>query len=178
MPGKGVHKRRENLRLEAEWRVAMRPGNRRKLECGSEEALAAKAKASVRTKVEYPFLRLKWLFGYGKVRYRGLAKNMERLALLFGLGNLLTAEGTASGVVRPAAGPSRPNGPRRAPVALSGAKLGDTCRPATPGLRLSQPSVLGIYNPGQTSLVQNFLRATPRYSVRVSLSSIRQASPH
>ena len=65
----GVHKLRENLGLEE------------------------KAKASVRAKVEHPFLRLKRLFGYGKVRYRGLAKNMERLALLFGLGNLLTAEG-------------------------------------------------------------------------------------
>ena len=43
--------------------------------------------------MEHPFLRLKRLFGYIKVRYRGLAKNMERLALLFGLGNLLTAEG-------------------------------------------------------------------------------------
>ena len=42
--------------------------------------------------MEHPFLRLKRLLGYGKVRYRGLAKNMERLALLFRLGNLLTAE--------------------------------------------------------------------------------------
>ena len=89
----GVHKRRENLGLEVEWRVAMRPGSRRKQEPGSEEALREKAKASVRAKVEHPFLRLKRLFGYGKVRYRGLAKNMERLAPLFGLGNLLTAEG-------------------------------------------------------------------------------------
>ena len=54
--------------------------------------LAEKEKASVRDKVEHPFLGLKRLFGYGKVRYRGLAKNMGRLALLFGLGNLLTAD--------------------------------------------------------------------------------------
>ena len=86
--------------MAVEWRVAMRPGSRRKLEPGSEEALEEKAKASVRAKVEHTFLRLKRLFGYGEVRYRGLAKNMERLAknmerlaLLFGLGNLLTAEG-------------------------------------------------------------------------------------
>ncbi len=79
--------------MRVEWRVAMPPGNRRRLEPGSVEALAEKGKASVRAKVEHPFLRLKRLFGYGKVRYRGLAKNMERLALLFGLGNLLTAEG-------------------------------------------------------------------------------------
>ena len=60
---------------------------------GSRGALAEKVKASVRAKVEHPFLRLKRLFGYAKVRYRGLAKNADRLALLFGLGNLLTAEG-------------------------------------------------------------------------------------
>ena len=89
----GVPKREENLGLAVEWRVAMRLGSRRKLEPGSEAALAEKAKASVRAQVEHPFLRLKRLFGYGKVRYRGLAKNAERLALLFGLGNLLTAEG-------------------------------------------------------------------------------------
>ena len=89
----GVHKREESLGLEVEWRVAMRPGQWRKLEPESEEALTEKVKASVRAKVEHPFLRLKRLFGYGKVRYRGLAKNIKRLALLFGLGNLLTAEG-------------------------------------------------------------------------------------
>ena len=89
----GVDKGVENLRLDLEWRVAMRPGSRRMLEPGSQEALEEKAKGSVRAKVEHPFLKLKRLFGYGKVRYRGLAKNMERLALLFGLGNLLTAEG-------------------------------------------------------------------------------------
>ena len=93
----GVGKREENLGLEVEWRVAMRPGRRRKLEPDSEEALAEKAKASVRAKVEHPFLRLKLLFGYTKVRYRGLLKNSERLALLFGLGNLLTAEGQLRG---------------------------------------------------------------------------------
>ena len=88
----GIHKREETQGLEVEWQVAMRPGKRRKLEPGSEEVLAEKAKASVRAKVEHPFLRVKGLFGYGKVRYRGLMKNTQRLALLFGLGNLLTAE--------------------------------------------------------------------------------------
>ena len=70
----------------------MRPGSRRKLDPSSDEALAEKAKASVRAKVEHPFLKLKRLFWYGKVRYRGLMKNTQRLALLFGLGNLLTAK--------------------------------------------------------------------------------------
>ena len=93
----GVHKRDENLGREVEWQVAMRPGKRRKLDPGSEEALAERSKASVRAKVEHPFLKVKRVFGYAKVRYRGLAKNTERLALLIGLGNLLTAEGQMTG---------------------------------------------------------------------------------
>ena len=93
----GVHKRDENLGREVEWQVAMRPGKRRKLDPGSEEALAERSKASVRAKVEHPFLKVKRVFGYAKVRYRGLAKNTERLALLIGLGNLLTAEGQLTG---------------------------------------------------------------------------------
>ena len=88
----GVHKRWENLGLEIDWQVAMRPGKRRNLDPGSAEELAEKLKASMRAKVEHPFQKVKRVFGYAKVRYRGLAKNTERLALLFGLGNLLTAE--------------------------------------------------------------------------------------
>ena len=93
----GVHNRDENLGCEVEWQVAMRPGKRRKLDPESSEAVAEKRKASVRAKVEHPFLKVKRLFGYAKVRYRGLAKNTNRLALLFGLGNLLTAEGQLAG---------------------------------------------------------------------------------
>ena len=89
----GVGKREENQGLEVQWQVAMRPGKRRRLDPESEEALGEKAKASVRPKVEHPLMRVKRLFGYGKVRYRGLMKNAQRPALLFGLGNLLTAEG-------------------------------------------------------------------------------------
>jgi len=47
--------------------------------------------------VEHPFLKLKRVFGYDKVRYQGLAKNTGRLALLFGLGNLLAVEGQLRG---------------------------------------------------------------------------------
>ena len=93
----GVHKRAENLGLEVDWQVAMRPGKRRKLEPGSEDAVAEKEKASVRAKVEHPFLKVKRIFDYGKVRYRGLAKNTQRLALLLGLGNLMTAGGQPAG---------------------------------------------------------------------------------
>ena len=88
----GVEKRPEQARAEVAWRVAMRPGLRRLLEPRSAEARAERAKASVRAKVEHPFLAVKRRFGYDKVRYRGLAKNRERLALLLGLTNLLRAE--------------------------------------------------------------------------------------
>ena len=83
--------------MDVEWQVAMRPGQRRKLEPEDAKALAEKVKASVRAKVEHPFLRVKGLFGYGKVRYRGLMKNTQRLALLFGMSNLLTAESQLRG---------------------------------------------------------------------------------
>ena len=89
----GVHKREENRELVLDWQVAMRPGRRRQLDPRSAEALAERGKASVRAKVEHPFLYLKRRFGYAKVRYRGLAKNTQRLALLLGLANLMIVEG-------------------------------------------------------------------------------------
>ena len=88
----GVQKREENLELGVEWQVALKPGQRRKLEPGSLAALTEKAKASIRAKVEHPFLNVKKLFDYAEVRYRGLAKNTERLALLLGLSNLATSQ--------------------------------------------------------------------------------------
>ena len=114
----GVHKREENLVSEVEWQVAMRPGKRRTLDPESPEAIAEKGKASVRAKVEHPFLKVKRIFGYAKVRYRGLAKNTERLALLFGLGNLLTAEGQLTADVG-AVGPNSDQTRRGAPTGRS-----------------------------------------------------------
>ena len=88
----GVDKRAENRELDVEWQVAMKPGWRRQLDPGSYEALWEKRKASVRAKVEHPFLYVKRHFGYAKVRYRGLAKNTQRLMLLLGLTNLIRAD--------------------------------------------------------------------------------------
>ena len=85
----GVGKREENRGLDVEWLVAMRTGKRRLLERGGLEEWFEKSKASVRAKVEHPFLDVKRIFGYEKVRYRGLAKNHERLAMLLGLSNLM-----------------------------------------------------------------------------------------
>ena len=61
--------------MELDWQVAMQPSKRRKLDSGSGAALVEKAKESIRAKVKHPFLIVKRLLGYGKVRYRRLAKN-------------------------------------------------------------------------------------------------------
>lgn len=45
----------------------------------------------VRAKVEHPFRIVKHLWGYRKVRYRGLDKNSNHLYMLFGLANLYMA---------------------------------------------------------------------------------------
>ena len=47
-----------------------------------------RSKSSVRAKVEHPFRILKRIFGFDKVRYRGLAKNHQRLCACFALVNL------------------------------------------------------------------------------------------
>lgn len=46
-------------------------------------------KSSVRCKVEHPFLIVKRQFGYAKVVYRGIAKNMNRFHILFASTNLV-----------------------------------------------------------------------------------------
>lgn len=46
-------------------------------------------KSSTRCKVEHPFLIVKQKFGYCKVVYRGIKKNMNRFNILFASANLL-----------------------------------------------------------------------------------------
>ncbi len=69
----------------------MRPGKRRQLAEDSLENRIERVKASVRAKVEHPFLIIKKTFGYSKVRYRGLAKNTNRLYVLAALAKQLLA---------------------------------------------------------------------------------------
>ena len=88
----GVEKRSENRDRTVEWEVMMKPGKRWRLPPESEAALAERRKASVRAKAEHVFLYLKRHFGYAKVRYRGLAKNTQRIYLLVGFANLMIAE--------------------------------------------------------------------------------------
>ncbi|WP_404295634.1 IS5 family transposase [Halomonas sp.] len=74
--------------------VAAKRGTIKKMEDSPMKALLLeleKAKASIRAKVEHPFHVIKNLFGYRKVRYKGLAKNQAQLFTLFALGNLVLA---------------------------------------------------------------------------------------
>ena len=88
----GVERREENLGRDVDWRVAMRPGKRRRLDAESDEERREKEKTSIRAKAEHPFFYVKRVFGYAKVRCRGLHKNTQRIALLLGFANLLIAE--------------------------------------------------------------------------------------
>ena len=88
----GVGKRTEHQSRDVTWQVAMGPGKRRLLDPEGESWQKEKHKASVRAKVEHPFQIVKVRFGYAKVRYRGLFKNTQRLALLLGLANIVRAE--------------------------------------------------------------------------------------
>jgi len=88
----GIEKREEHQDRDVDWRIALRPGKRSQLDSESPDGALEKEKASIRAKVEHPFFYVKRMFGYGKVRYRGLAKNTERISLLLGFTNLLIGE--------------------------------------------------------------------------------------
>jgi IS5 family transposase len=70
-----------------QWRVAARKGA---LQAMTEDDRALESrKASVRAKVEHPFLVVKRDFGFTKTRYRGIAKNLNHLHMLFASANWL-----------------------------------------------------------------------------------------
>ena len=56
-----------------------------------QERAKNRRKSKVRAKVEHPFLVIKRIFGFTKVRYRGLDKNANRLFTVCGLANLYMA---------------------------------------------------------------------------------------
>ena len=58
-------------------------------------------KSSVRSKVEHPFLTLKRIWGFAKVRYRGLAKNANREFAMLALINLSKWGRPLTGQLRP-----------------------------------------------------------------------------
>jgi IS5 family transposase len=59
-------------------------------------------KSSVRSKVEHPFLTLKRLWGFAKVRYRGLAKNANRAFAMLAMLNINKWGRPLTGEMRPA----------------------------------------------------------------------------
>ena len=65
------------------------------------ERLVNRAKSQVRARVEHVFGVVKRLWGFDKVRYRGLAKNATRSFIALGLANIYLARGTLCGQVRP-----------------------------------------------------------------------------
>jgi IS5 family transposase len=65
---------------------------RSKLHVWPEVREANRIKSKTRSRVEHVFAPLKQRFGFVKVRYRGLAKNLQRLYTSFALINLITAQ--------------------------------------------------------------------------------------
>jgi IS5 family transposase len=93
----GVEKRPEVVAAhpETQWIVAAKRGKVKALPEGRIKELTKeieRLKAQVRAKVEHVFHVVKNLFGFRKVRYRGLAKNTAQLHTLFALANLVLAK--------------------------------------------------------------------------------------
>jgi len=70
-----------------EWRVAARKGVLKTM--AEPDRVTESRKASVRAKVEHPFLIVKRDFGFTKTRYRGITKNSNHLNVLFASANWL-----------------------------------------------------------------------------------------
>lgn len=95
----GVEKREEIASHHAgvQFEVAAKRGTIKRMTEGPIKDLTCQIetlKASVRAKVEHAFHVVKNLFGYRKVRYRGLKKNTAQLHTLFALANLVLAKRT------------------------------------------------------------------------------------
>lgn len=84
-------KAKENF-LQMKFRINKRPSSLKIKDTYKGENWDKKIerrKSSVRSKVEHPFLIVKRYFGYCKVAYKGIKKNMNRFNMLFASANLL-----------------------------------------------------------------------------------------
>lgn len=89
--GQEAIKADENL-SKIEFRINKRPSSIKTGDCykgKNWDKYIEYRKSSVRSKVEHPFLIVKRQFGYCKVAYKGIAKNMNRFNILFACANLL-----------------------------------------------------------------------------------------
>ena len=90
---RGAHKREELADAKVDWFIAEQPSKMRALKKHSRinevKIKTEYLKASVRAFVEHPFRIIKCQFGFRKARYRGLAKNDNKLAILFALANIV-----------------------------------------------------------------------------------------
>jgi len=88
---RGIHERAQVAGDEhlsrIEFRVAARPGVVRTWNKWDKQIESEKA--SVRARVEHPYLVVKRDFGFCKTRYRGLVKNLNHLLMLFASANWL-----------------------------------------------------------------------------------------
>jgi IS5 family transposase len=95
----GLEKRTEIVQGQAQGRIQQAlefwvAEKRSKVDKIADESLKSvtkaleKAKAQIRARVEHPYHVVKNLFGYRKVRYKGLKKNTAQLFSLFALANL------------------------------------------------------------------------------------------
>lgn len=87
----GAQKREELKGLDVDWFIA---DKRSRVKAIENEALREvtvnleRLKAKVRARVEHPFHVIKNLFGFKKVRYKGLKKNHAQCQVLFALANV------------------------------------------------------------------------------------------
>ena len=90
----GIAKRPEMEGAATEFRVAMRPGKRRRLPDTPEgrlQDMVEPAKAHIHSKAEHPFRMIKQQFGFQKTRLLGLTKNHRKINVLAALTNLFLA---------------------------------------------------------------------------------------
>ena len=89
---RGAQKREELSDTEVDWYIAEQPSKMKALNkhprINKTTIKLEYLKASVRAFVEHPFRIIKCQFGFRKARYRGLAKNDNKLAVMFGLANI------------------------------------------------------------------------------------------
>ena len=91
----GIQKRTEIKEDEhlskIDYRITRRPSSLPKVSDNAIdwERYIDNRKSSVRSKVEHAFKIIKGTFGFSKVRYRGIDKNLHKLNVLFACANLL-----------------------------------------------------------------------------------------